>query len=58
MDLSSLMAIGISVIDIGVASVVLQREREHVAQLVHQGLVPAYYYYYYEANHHHFPAHL
>ena len=57
MDLSSLMAIGISVIDIGVARVVLQREREHVAQLVHQGLVPAYYYYY-VANHHHFPAHL
>ena len=57
MDLSSLMAIGISVIGIGVASVVLQREREHVAQLVHQGLVPAYYYYY-EGNRHHFPAHL
>ena len=57
MDLSSLMAIGISVIGIGVASVVLQREREHVAQLVHQGLVPAHNYYY-EANHHHFPAHL
>lgn len=43
MDLSSSMAIGISVI--GVARVVLQREREHVAQLVHQGLVPAYNYY-------------